>query len=148
MAKAIKDLIKDAKKLGIEVTGDESAKDLAEVIKIKKAELEDAKKVENKKIEDDKKLADAKKKGVIYYDVKVKAYKNGEDIVEIGLYRTKKEVKRFGRMPKDVVERFDGKIPAPKLHEIAKRFRVSLYEEDGETVREDKEIINELVKEL
>lgn len=138
MAKSIQDLTAEAKELGIELTGEEKASEIKEAIKIKKEEIDST--------PDQKE--DKKKLELYYYNVKVRAFKNDTDRVEIGLYHTDSKIERFEKLSDEYVERFDGEIPSFELHKIAEKFRVAVYEKGGKKTRSDEEILEELVKEL
>jgi hypothetical protein len=137
MAKSKKDLLEEAKELGIELSGEESNADIQEAIDIKKEEAGDDNENDKKEI-----------KGGYFYHVKVKAYRDGENRVDIGLYHSKKKIERFDKIADEYVERFDGEIPSLELHKIAEKFKVSAYEKGGKKARKDGELLEELVKEL
>jgi hypothetical protein len=151
MATKTKDqLIKEAKKLGIELTGEETNAEMQDAINFKLEENENAgggETAEEKKARKDAEGKKGKKK-VYFYHVKVKAFKNGEERVEIGLYKTNELVERFEKMSNEYVERYDDEMPILDLHEIAVKFKVSVYEEGGKKARDEDAILEELVKEL
>lgn len=130
MSKSKKDLLAEAKELGIELTGEENASDIQEAINIKKEEL------------------GTTDKEVFFYHLKVKCFKDAENRVDIGLYQTEQKVERFDKLSNDYAERFDGEIPSYELHKIAEKYRVAVYEKGGKKTRSDEDILAELVKEL
>lgn len=140
MSKTKKELlVAEAQELGIELTGEETNKDIQAAIDIKNEEL-------GKTNEYPK--SSKKGKEVYFYHLHVKCFKDDENRAEIGLYQTDKLVERFEKLSDEYVERFDGEIPTFELHKIAERFRVAIYEKGGKKTRSDEEIIEELVKEL
>lgn len=144
MAKSKQDLVEEAKELGMEVTGEESNSELQEAIKIKQEEQSAyPSEPEEESVEEEKSI-----KGGYFYHVKVKAYKDGENRVDIGLYHSKNKIDRFEKLSDTYVERFDGEMPSLELHKIAEKFKVSSYEKNGKKARKDNELLDELVKEL
>ena len=131
MSKSKKDLLAEAKELGIELTGEEKAGDIQEAIDIKKEEL-------GKTDEDPK---PKKSKEVFFYNLKVKCFKDSENRVDIGLYQTDTRVERFDKLSNEYVERFDGEIPSFELHKIAEKFKVAVYEKGGKKTRSDEELL-------
>lgn len=131
-------LVDEAIALGLTLNGDETEANLTEAITAKKQEIADAKKAE----------AEAKKAKKVYHWVKVKSFIDDSKTVEIGLYETAEANERLARSSKAYVETFVGKIPDAKLFEIAKIFRVAVFEKNGEDARPSAEILAELVKEL
>lgn len=138
MSKSKKDLQAEAKKLGIELSGEENANDIQEAINIKKEETG---------ANPDPK-PEKKSKEVYFYFLKVKCFKDDTSRADIGLYQTDHLVERFEKLSNDYAQRFDGEIPSFELHKIAEKFRVAIYEKGGKKTRSDEEILAELVKEL
>ena len=139
MSKSKKDLLAEAKELGIELTGEENASDIQEAINIKKEELGTTN-------QDPK--SNKKSKEVFFYHLKVKCFKDAENRVDIGLYQTEQKVERFDKLSNEYAERFDGEIPSYELHKIAEKYRVAVYEKSGKKARNEEELLEELVKEL
>lgn len=134
------ELIAEATELGITLTGEEKNAEIQEAINIK---LEENAKAGNGGSENK-----GKKKVVYFYHVKVKAFKNDSERVEVGLYKTSELVERFEKMSDEYVERYDNEIPLLDLHKIAEKYRVAVYEKGGKKARDEEEILEELVKEL
>lgn len=142
MANKTKDeLIAEATNLGITLTGEEKNAEIQEAINIK---LEENAKAGNGGSENKGKS----KKAVYFYHVKVKAFKNDSERVDVGLYQTSELVERFEKMSDEYVERYDNEVPLLELHKIAEKYRVAVYEQGGKKARAEEEILGELVKEL
>ncbi len=137
MAKTKEQLVAEAQELGIELTGEEKVSEIQEAIKITKEEL-------GKTDQDPK----AKSKEIYFYHLKTKCYKDETNRVEQGVYRTESKVERFDKVGVDYAERFDGEIPTHELHKIAEQYKVSVYEKGGKKVRDEEEILADLLKEL
>lgn len=131
-------LVDEALALGLEVDPKATEATLTEAIKAKKQEIADAKKAE----------ADEAKNKKIYYFVKVKSFINESETIEAGLYEAKTEVPRLSTSKKEYVETFNGKVPDAKLYDIAKLYKVAIFEKNGEEARKSSEILAELVKPL
>lgn len=131
-------LLEKALTLNIDVPESADEKAIKELIATKEKEIAEAKKAE----------AEAKKNSCVYYWVKIKSFIDSVKTIEPGVYKTKEPVERLENSQKIYVEKFSNKIPDAKLYDIAKLYRVSVFEKDGESARPSAEILAELVKEL
>lgn len=134
MATKLEKLVAEAVELEIPLTGNETQKEIQDLIAEKKAG-------------DNGEESDKKSKKIFYW-VKVKSFISDDETVEIGLYETTTPNDRLDRSEKLYVEKFVGKLPDIKLQEIAKLFRVSIFEKNGEETRPSAEVLAELVKVL
>lgn len=146
MAQAKKEeLVAKATELGIQLTGEEKNAEIQEAIDIK---LEENAKAGNGGSDKSDNTPKKKSGKVYFYHVKVKAFKNDTERVDIGVYQTDQLVERFEKMSDEYVERYDEEIPLLDLHKISEKYRVAVYEKGGKKARPSEDILKELVKEL
>ena len=145
--KTKEELNNEAKALGITLTGKETNAEIQQAIDIKTEE--NAQNGGGATQNNDAVTTPAKgKKTVYFYHVKVKAFKNDSERVDVGLYKTNELVERFEKMSDDYVERYDNEVPLLDLHKIAEKYRVNVYQDGGKKARSEEEILEELAKVL
>lgn len=82
-----------------------------------------------------------------FYVLYVDTYRDEKTIVPRGIYRTKAKIERFEKLANKYVEKFEGKIPDPKIFKLAQELRVTVTDEAGDYL-DSKVILEELVQDL
>mgnify|MGYP003134677591 CR=1 FL=1 len=82
-----------------------------------------------------------------FYVVYVDAYKDDKTIVPRGVYKSTKKIERFENLSNRFVEKFEGKIPDPKIFKLAEELRITVTDEDGDYL-DSKDVLAEMVREL